>query len=160
MLTWLCTKACIIYYISCVAGINKIGGFHFVCMQCDRKDDALSCNGLYNQHFCLLCYQLTTKSVEMFYSIMSEMSKVLVGAVLVSVGNEGAQRGQRQEERERLIEKARRLRDDHKPWTNLIIHALSWELLPSSILPLNLFVACFVLWIWIDCYIVCILLYP
>lgn len=45
---------------------------------------------------------------------MSEMSKVLVGAVLVSVGNEGAQQGQRQEERERLIEKARRMRDDHK----------------------------------------------
>lgn len=40
-----------------------------MCMQCDREDDALSCNGLQNQHFCLLCYQLTTKSVEMFYSI-------------------------------------------------------------------------------------------
>lgn len=49
-----------------------------------------------------------------------KVSKVLAGAAIVSVGNEGAQRGQRQDERERLIEKARRLRDDHKPWTNLI----------------------------------------
>lgn len=43
------------------------------------------------------------------------VSKVLAGAAIVSVGNEGAQRGQRKDERERLVEKACRLRDDHKP---------------------------------------------
>lgn len=44
-----------------------------------------------------------------------KVSKVLAGAAIVSVGIEGARRGQRQDERERMIERERRLRDDHQP---------------------------------------------